>query len=31
MLLAYYDLYGLQEVLKENLGDTEWYDKEIEN
>ena len=30
-LLGYYDLDGLQEVLKENLGDTEWYDKEIEN
>ncbi|MEI0612674.1 hypothetical protein [Brachyspira pilosicoli] len=30
-ILGYYELDGLQEVLKENLGDTEWYDKEIEN
>lgn len=30
-LLGYYELDGLQEVLKENLGDTEWYNKEIEN
>lgn len=30
-LLGYYDLDGLQEVLKENLGYTEWYDKEIKN
>lgn len=30
-LLGYYELDGLQEVLKENLGDTEWYNKEIKN
>lgn len=30
-LLGYYELDGLQEVLKENLGNTEWYDNEIEN
>lgn len=31
ILLGNYNLKGLQEALKENLGDTEWYDKEIEN
>lgn len=31
ILLGNYNLKGLQEALKENLGDTEWYNKEIEN
>lgn len=31
ILLGNYNLKGLQEALKENLGDTEWYDKEIKN
>lgn len=31
ILLGNYNLKGLQEALKENLGDTEWYDEEIEN
>ncbi len=31
ILLGNYNLKGLQEALKENLGDTEWYNKEIKN
>lgn len=31
ILLGNYNLKGLQEVLKENLGYTEWYNKEIKN
>ena len=31
ILLGNYNLKGLQEALKENLGNTEWYDNEIEN
>ena len=31
ILLGNYNLKGLQEALKENIGDTEWYNKEIKN